>query len=120
MGSKPLDAERALRELSKELGLPYEPQDWGIVNTDACRLREFIDHYERGVELGITQRFELGGLILASANDALALGKVEFPDDLALFLERNADEFASHLEYWRGLRDSEVFPLADWLREHLS
>jgi hypothetical protein len=36
-----------VRRLSTELGLADESQDWGIVNADPGRLREFIAVYER-------------------------------------------------------------------------
>lgn len=118
MESKPVDPERDLRELSEALDLPYEAQDWGIANADADRIEEFINHYERHVELGRTQRFEFGGLVLASANDALVVGNWESSGILQEFLERHGRDFPAHLEYWRSLDDPEEFPLSVWIREH--
>jgi hypothetical protein len=69
-------ADELLRELSVRLGLGYESQDWGIVNADPYRLREFISFYE-SEPLVPSQRFELGELILASANERLLVGATD-------------------------------------------
>ncbi len=118
METNPVDPVRDLKKLSEALGLPYEPQDWGIVNADAARTEEFIDYYEVHVELGRTQRFQLGELVLASANEAWIVGNRKSSGILKAFLERRGSDFQLHIEYWRGLDDPEEFPLSAWLKEH--
>jgi hypothetical protein len=110
-------AERDLKQLSQSLGLTYERQDWGIINADARRLPEFVAYYE-ATSLSATQRFELGELILASANEQL-LSKEPLPQALLPFLVRNRLEIETQLEYWRNLRDEVEFPLGKWLRSNL-
>ena len=113
------EAQRQLLELSEALGLEYEQQDWGIVNADAHRLVEFIAYYEENAELSATQRFELGELILASANEHLASGSAPMPSVVRPFLMRHRNEFEVHVEYWLSLRDAAEFPVANWLRLQL-
>jgi hypothetical protein len=111
-------AEQGLRQLCQSLGLLYEPQDWGIINADARRLSEFIAYYEAN-PLSETQRFELGELILASANESL-LANGSLPEALLPFLARNRGDLATQLEYWRNLGDGQEFPVGNWLRSNFS
>lgn len=114
-----MTAEELLRELSNRLNLPYEGQDWGIINADPGRLEEFIDLYETE-KLEPSQRFELSELILASANERLVGGANETDRGiqrvLRLVCER-WEELGAEVEYWAGLDDSEEFPLAMVLRK---
>lgn len=110
-------AERDLKQLCQSLGLSYEPQDWGIINADAQRLPEFIAYYEAN-PLSATQRFELGELILASANERL-LSKACLPEALLPHLVRNKQAFETQLQYWENLADKVEFPLGNWLRFNL-
>ena len=34
-----------LKIASKDLGLIFHEQDWGIINSDGLRVREFIDYF---------------------------------------------------------------------------
>jgi hypothetical protein len=111
-------AEQELRQLCQSLGLLYEPQDWGIINADERRLSEFIAYYEAN-PLSVTQRFELGELILASANERL-LRNESLPEALLAFLARHRSELSTQLEYWRNLWDDQEFPVGNWLRSNFS
>lgn len=111
-------AEKALRRMSDELGLVYESQDWGIINADRHRLQEFIQYFDAQQRLVSTQRFELGELILASANEVLVAGEEALPGDFLEFLGRAREHFDVHVEYWAGLDDDEEFPLGHWLRKN--
>lgn len=113
------DNEAGLVELAAALGLDYEAQDWGIVNADGNRLAEFIQFYEAHKELSAAQKFELGELILASANDAIGRGEFALPASLRPFLICHRGDFEPHIEYWHNLHDGEEFPFAEWLCEHL-
>jgi hypothetical protein len=104
-----------LRRLSEDLGLTYEPQDWGIVNADGSRLNEFVSYF-KSTALEPTQRFELADLILASANEALNRG-MEISLENILTLANGAEpSFAHHIDYWLGLKDEDEFPLSAKLR----
>lgn len=109
--------EPELLRLCMDLGLQYEPQDWGIANADGGRLAEFIEFFQRHTNLSASQRFELGELILASANEALRAN--EKLDDVVTFLRSEGDSFQAHLDYWRTLDDIVEFPLGEWLRRSL-
>ncbi len=102
-----------LEQLSVQLGLRYESQDWGIQNADPDRLEEFLRFYETA-PLAPTQRFEMGELVLASANDALVRGRVD-PSrlrELKNFVTRNRANLQPHLAYWAALTPATEFPLA--------
>ncbi|WP_437622692.1 hypothetical protein [Sorangium sp. So ce1151] len=108
-----------LMELSQALGLEYEPQDWGIVNADAGRLDEFIAYYDEHPTLSSTQRFELGELVLASANEVLLKTPEAVLVGLSTFLVQHAKDFMAHIQYWESISNVEEFPLSAWLQENL-
>ena len=107
-----------LNQLCQALGLQYEEQDWGIINADGRRLSEFIAYSDTN-PLSETQSVELGGLILASANERL-LSQEALPETFPAFLVRNGREFEVQLGYWRNLQDEAEFPLGNWLRSNFS
>lgn len=109
-------AEAGLRALCEALGLPYEPQDWGIVNADPARLEEFMS-YLLGSTLTATQKYEMAELILSSANERLVGGGSLDFEDLIRVIRREPAAFATPLAYWRGIADGTEFPL--WIQlEH--
>ena len=108
-----------LRELSDELDLAYEPQDWGIVNADGDRLDEFIGFFAQS-QLEPTQMFELADLILASANECMVRGLKVYLPLLLKLAEQHKPAFAHHIEYWLGLSNDKEFPLSSALRTALS
>lgn len=110
--------ENLLRDLSNRLGLTFESQDWGIVNSDPCRLWEFIHFYESEA-LTATQRFELGELIIASANERLMGDVDELNEGIQTFIDfikAHKDEQSVHITYWSSLEADEEFPVAAVLR----
>ncbi len=112
-------AEKLLHELSSRLGLGFESQDWGIINADPCRLREFICFYE-SEPLAPTQRFELGELILASANERLLAGATKENEEMQMFVNfvRNHwKEQEANVTYWLGLQPDEELPIAAVLKQ---
>jgi hypothetical protein len=94
--------------------LPYERQDWGIINADGQRLSEFMAYYESN-PLSATQKVETGALILASANERL-LSKESLPEALLPFLARHWRVLETQLEYWQRLQDDVDFPVGNWFR----
>lgn len=112
-------ADRDLETLCRSLGLEYERQDWGIINGNGNRLGEFISYYNETPSLSPTQKFELGGLILASANERLRdTGAVG--EELRPFVAVHGAEFRAQLDYWRSLEDPDEWPLGRWLRAQSS
>ncbi len=112
-------AEQLLRELCSKLGLSLESQDWGIINADPNRLREFISFYQ-SESMMPSQRFELGELILASANERLLAGTARENEDMRMFIDfvRNHwREQEAHFAYWLGLNPDDEFPIAALLKQ---
>jgi hypothetical protein len=104
--------------LSRALGLKEYEQDWGICNSDADRVLEFVAFYDRHQPLHPWDREALAGLVLASFNDALTLnrvGPVE-RDALRRFLLSHRDEFPHQCGYWSGLAADE-FPVSQLIRD---
>lgn len=110
-------AEEHLRALSSSLGLKYEPQDWGIVNADGSRTMELIEFYDSAPDLPCTSKFEMGSLILASANELLLSDPMVEVSRIKDFVLRNCEAFRAHLDYWRSLDDERLYPLGILLRK---
>lgn len=111
--------DELVRVLSADLGLSYEAQDWGIVNADGERLGDFMSKFADPT-LQPTQRVELAGLILASANERLLAGlALDFPRLVGLARSQES-AFDVHLRYWCSLGDEDEFPLAMLLRAEFS
>ena len=112
----PADAD--VRSLSERLGLPFEPQDWGIANADAVRVREFVGVC-RTASLTPPQQYAMAELVLASMNEALAQGVAD--DDVTKqfreFLTLELCGLSGQVRYWAGLADRVEFPLAALLHE---
>jgi len=115
--STDLSPEELLRELSERLGLRFQTQDWGILNSDPDRLEEFVHFYETA-DLAPTQRYELGALVLASANDALVKQDLDENrlQQLEAFIARNRASLQTHIDYWAGLARELEFPIAGVLK----
>lgn len=111
-------AELELREFSALLGLPYEPQDWGIINAAGDRLDEFVKCFQR-LELSSTVRYELADLILASANDLLLNGGTFCIDTILGLYRGEPVAFSNHIRYWASLDSPDEFPIAPLLRDAL-
>lgn len=109
------EAENLLRQLSEQLGVEYEPQDWGIANANPDRLEEFITYF-RSQKLLPTQQFEMAELILASANERLLSGDEVIPKELLALSDEFPAAFEQHIGYWTALADKLEFPLAIALR----
>lgn len=104
-----------LKQLSEELNLEFEAQDWGIINSDPERVVEFIDFYVSKSEIYPDCKYELIELVIASYNDALVENSatdaldVKFVDFLRLI--KNEIYSQSIVSYWMKL-DSEEFPVS--------
>ncbi len=109
----------ALRELSCDLNLSFETQDWGIINADAHRFEEFIQYFEGNKDVERSLRYELFELIIASFNELLLeTGSTSERDKLfKQFLNstRTDETFEPIITYWKGIT-SEEFPVGKYMR----
>ncbi|MBL8963971.1 MAG: hypothetical protein KF787_01215 [Phycisphaeraceae bacterium] len=70
------DYDHACDRLGRDLGLAYYGEDWGLCNQDPGRLSEFVEYFiSRRDELGDLEQALLGELIMASADNGLAMAK---------------------------------------------
>ena len=113
------EAERLMEELSRDLGLPNERQDWGIINADPTRVREFLMYFDTQ-PLAPSQRFALGELIIASVNEAILGYPAEKTtiEEFVTFFKTHRDEIEWHLRYWTSLPSKE-FPVSGVIRQIL-
>ncbi|MCX5685601.1 MAG: hypothetical protein NT049_18235, partial [Planctomycetota bacterium] len=105
-------------ELSRRLGLDYEPQDWGIANGTPCRVAEFMEFYEtETLEPG--QKYDMIELIIASMNEALLAGPVdqEVLCRFRGFCQKHLTDAPLQRDYWLRLRDLSEFPIVAILKE---
>jgi hypothetical protein len=111
-----MNSWQRLTALSTTLGLQDVDQDWGIINADAERLDEFIAFF-KDKKLVNSERVDMLGLILASANELL----LKSPDDGLVEMDELLHAYPAvatvHVEYWKSLDDAD-FPLGAWLRSH--
>jgi len=107
-----------LKIASKDLGLTFEEQDWGIINSDELRVKEFIDYFNKNYKTkSNTFKYYMFELIVASFNDAIIEKKTEeietvFKD----FVDshKNEEVYQSIFSYWIRIRDDE-FPVGEYL-----
>jgi hypothetical protein len=103
--------------LSSALSLREESQDWGICNSDAGRVLEFIEFYEKHTMLHPYEPEALAELIIASFDDALRDGVSDEAQLQAFvaFVRTHSGEFPSQHRYWSSLDPAE-FPVSHHLR----
>lgn len=92
-----------LKQISQELNLAFEVQDWGIINSSAERVLEFIDYFENKT-ISPNNKYEIFELIIASYNDTLVynLDKDEIRIRFIDFLNQNKKFiiFKPIIDYW--------------------
>ncbi len=106
--------KKLLVEICDELGLTFEGQDWGIINSDPSRFAEFIDYYESR-EMDKRQAYQVFELVLASMNDAMLEGR-DIRTEILTFRNAHGRDFPEQVEYWSKLANHEEFPIATVLR----
>lgn len=113
-----MDPKQELQELCEALGLQYFEQDWGLINADPNRLREFISYYESR-SFTPAQRYDMVDLILASANEGLEAHQLSSADaqDAAEVAARHAPEAPVAVAHWIG--SDSGYPIGQFLRERL-
>ena len=104
--------------LSEALQLnPHFDQDWGIRNSDASRVLEFIAFYNSWEVVHTYEPEALAELIFESFNDLLLADNQEEGDvDVLLgFIVKNSASFPLAMEYW-GALDLSAFPVSKYVR----
>lgn len=109
-----------LKQISLELNLAYEPQDWGIINADPNRVKEFISFYN-DLNYQDSIKYELFELIIASFNDLILEKKnEEVENNLFLnFIKNNLSlPFINILDYWSKICNNDEFPVAKYFPKY--
>jgi len=107
-----------LRQLSIELNLSFEPQDWGIINASAERVEEFMNYLDEKETLQNKIKYHVFELIVASFNEYLLEEtcteklKTHFIELLA----RNAENETLQpiINYWKHLNGTD-YPVSRFL-----
>ncbi|WP_422350082.1 hypothetical protein [Flagellimonas sp.] len=100
-----------LKKASADLGLNFETQDWGIINSSSSRILDFMDYFHSCKHENQSIQYELFDLIVASFNDAIVEDKSNFKlvKTFVDFIANNHNNelFAPILDYWRGIRNQD-------------
>lgn len=113
---------KTFEEINKELKLE-NTSDWGIINYDSNRVREFINYYnENIISIDKPNKVEFIDLIISSMNQALIEDKVN-NELISLFSEylhsiETTKLNLMILENWASYESTEVdpFPVADLIK----
>ena len=100
-------------KLSKDLGLIATGQDFGIINADGKRLKEFIKYFKKNVAIDPWEWEELADLILESANEAIleeyiTEGEI---DEISYILRFHRHKFPQSWEYWIKIENEQDYPI---------
>jgi hypothetical protein len=111
-----MNIEKNREKLSQDLGLKYESQDWGIINANHKRIREFIDYYQKSNHL-IFLKYDLIELIIASFNDyeISDLKDNELEIKFSDFIKKACAEIDLNVynpfQYWIDIADEMEYPV---------
>lgn len=111
-----MQQQEMLKTISRELNLNYEPQDWGIINSDPNRVKEFILYYDNLTTINYS-KYELFELIIASFNELVLENKneKEINDFFVDFIKKNLKHpFIDILNYWSKIYNEQEFPVAKY------
>ncbi|KUJ60743.1 hypothetical protein AR687_17115 [Flavobacteriaceae bacterium CRH] len=101
--------------ISNELLLSFETQDWGIINADSKRVKEFIIYWNDKIVVDASVRIEFFELIIASYNDAL-LDCIIKEKEKSLFINflseniKNTD-YRLIIDYWIKIKSNVDYPV---------
>ncbi len=112
--------EKSFENVDLDLKFDYHGSDWGIINADASRVKEFIFYEKNNIfEKGVKSSFI--ELIIASMNDAILENKVDY-EIRFLFSEYlySIEQTEYHLmliAYWVSIKDNDEFPVGFLIEE---
>lgn len=115
-----MQQQEILKTISRELNLNYELQDWGIINANPYRVKEFILYYDN-VKKTNNSKYELFELIVASFNELVLENKNEkvINDFFTEFIKKNLKHpFIDILNYWSKIYNEEEFPVAKYFPKY--
>jgi len=108
-----------LKTVSKELGIDFEEQDWGIINASPYRINEFIEYFNSNASFPETIKYQLFELIIASCNEAILEKSLTSQQESIFmkFIQNNSDNtnLKSIIDYWKKIADIEEFPVGKLL-----
>ena len=103
-------------DVSKQLNLSYETQDWGIINADALRINEFINFYHSNPAVAPFMKSDFLELIIASYNKAILDGIDNQPlQKVVLDFVQEIKDCPWILKYWKSIADDNEFPVGNIL-----
>lgn len=116
---KPL---KTLKDASKDLNLAYEKQDWGIINSEPSRLKEFIHYFHQNFPVGDpTFKYYMFELIVASFNDILVQCKATSKDIsiFTTFVKKHQSDkvYKTIFCYWASIKEEKEFPVGYFLEK---
>lgn len=115
---------KTFEEVNKELGLISTP-DWGIINGDANRVKEFLTYIITQDDFSDSPtKFEFLELIISSMNDAILEKKVdeelEFLFKEYIYSNLNNETYVTLvMNYWAAHADDYEMPVGFIIREIL-
>lgn len=108
-----------LEVVSKELGLIFIEQDWGIINGSSGRMEKFIKYFDTHKRFPETIKYQLFELIIASFNEDLLKGSATKEKELLFkkFIQQHSNNqtFQPILTYWKRISGKEEFSVGKLL-----
>lgn len=97
-----LPVEDQLAQLEAVLGFDWDDQDWGIVNADGGRVKEFLEFFDQKYDetWAISTVAEYVDLVLESANQALHADPTFPGSTIDRFVATTAPIAPAQMAYW--------------------
>ncbi len=108
---------KEIKEVSEDLHLNFETQDWGIINSNPSRLKEFIDYRLSLKQISTSLRYELLELIIASFNEAMLENSInsDLENELQKVLDLDAEICETVIQYWKSIYDKTTYLVGEYL-----
>lgn len=114
--------ENTMDQVCQDLKLELTP-DWGIINSDRSRVKEFINYIEQNAKMPFEIHYNFLELIIASMNDAILEEKVDHELNTKFYnyvLNLLDDKkYYPHIPYWIGISSEGEFPVGYLLKDYL-
>ncbi len=111
--------KKTLKDATKDLELVYEEQDWGIINSDPLRVKEFIIYFNKNLKQGDNSfKYYMFELIVSSFNDAILENKIKDLENIfSDFINKYKNEklYQTIFSYWIEIKSNYDFPVGNYL-----